>query len=325
VVIGAHPTRIDGARRREVRDDGIVTRSTSPSDRARAIPAPALVLGAILSVQVGAAIATTLVRDLGPLLTVMIRLCVAAAVLLVVARPSLRGRSGRDWGVMALLGLSLAVMNVTFYNAIARLPLGVVTTIEFLGPLGLAAVASRRPRDFASVALALAGVVAVSGALTESWASMDLAGLAFTVIAGAAWAGYIVATRAVGRRWSQLDGLAVAMALAAVMVIPLGLGSFAAVAVAISIAHLAAGAGVAVLSSVVPYSLELLALRRLPTRVFGILLSLEPAASALIGFLLLGQALHGLQWAGLLLVTAASAIVLADQREAPEVEAAEIG
>ncbi len=291
--------------------------------RSRSIPAPLLVLGAILSVQIGAAVAAGLIRDLGPLVTVTIRLDVAALVLLLIARPSLRGRSRRDWGVMALLGLSLVVMNVTFYNAIARLPLGVVTTIEFLGPLGLAAAASRRPRDLVAAVVALAGVVAVSGALTASWASLDLLGIAFALAAGASWAAYILTTRAVGARWRQLDGLAAAMGLAALLITPFGL--VAAQGVEIVPAQLAAGAAIAVLSSVVPYSLELLALRRIDTRVFGILLSLEPAVASLVGFALLGQALSPSEVVGMGLVVVASASVLAAQGAPPEVEAAEIG
>jgi inner membrane transporter RhtA len=289
----------------------------------RSVPAPLLVLGAILSVQVGAAVAAGLIRDLGPLVTVTIRLDVAALVLLAVARPSLRGRSRRDWGAMTLLGLSLVVMNVTFYNAIARLPLGVVTTIEFLGPLGLAAAASRRPRDLVAAGVALAGVVAVSGALTASWASLDLVGIAFALGAGASWAAYILATRAVGSRWRQLDGLAAAMGLAALIITPFGIG--AAQGVAIAASQLVAGAAVGVMSSVVPYSLELLALRRIDTRAFGILLSLEPAVAALAGLVLLGQSLQPSQVVGMGLVVAASALVLAAQGAPPEVEAAEIG
>ena len=294
-----------------------------PVVRSRSVPAPLLVIGAILSVQVGAAIATGLIRDLGPLVTVTIRLDVAALVLLVIARPSPRGRSRRDWGLVGLLGLSLVVMNVTFYNAIARLPLGVVTTIEFLGPLALAAAASRRPRDLLAVAVALAGVVAVSGALTASWQDLDALGLAFTIAAGVSWAAYILTMRGVGSRWSEVDGLAASMLLAAALITPFGV--IAAQGITITAAQLAAGAFVAVLSSVVPYSFELFALRRIDNRVFGILLSLEPAASALVGFFLLGQALAAPQVVGIGLVVAASAIVLAFQDAPPQVEAAEIG
>ncbi len=289
---------------------------------ANRVPATVLVLGAILSVQVGAAVAITLIRDFGPLLTVTIRLDVAAVLLLLVARPSLRGRSRRDWGAVLALGLSLALMNVCFYTAIGRLPLGVVVTVEFLGPLGVAAAGSRRPRDILAVLVALVGVVAVSGALTIEPASLDLLGLAFTIAAGAGWAAYIVATRSVGGRWRQLDGLAMAMVIAAVLVTPLGMA--ASHGVVPGGGQLAAGAAVGVLSSVVPYSLELLALRRIATNVFGILLSLEPAVSALVGFALLGQALVGLQVAGMGLVILASALVLTAQTVPPEVAAAEI-
>ncbi len=302
-------------------DDGVSAASTT-SAGARSVPAPLLVLGAILSVQVGAAVAATLIRELGPLFTVTLRLDAAAIVLLAIARPSLRGRSRRDWGAMAILGLTIALMNVCFYNAIARLPLGVVTTIEFLGPLGLAAAASRRPRDFIAVLVALAGVVAVSGALSASWDALDLVGLAFTLGAGAAWAAYIVATQSVGGRWRQLDGLAMAMIVAAALVTPFGLASGQ--ELAITAGQLALGAVVGILSSVVPYSLELLALRRIETRVFGILLSLEPAVAALVGFALLGQALGPTQVAGVALVVVASALVLTSQRQTPETEAAEI-
>ena len=272
------------------------------SARVVALPAPALVLGAIVSVQFGAAVAAGLIRELGPLLTVTIRLDVAAVILMAFARPSLRGRTRRDWVAMALLGLSLAAMNLTFYQAIARLPLGVVTTIEFLGPLGLAAAASRRPRDILAVVVALAGVVAVSGALTASWDGLDPLGFAFTIAAAVGWAAYILCNRAVGQRWLQLDGLAVAMGAAALLVTPLGIAG--AHGVSISAAQLGAGALIGILSSVVPYSLELLALRRIDTRRFGILLSLEPAVAALAGLLVLGQTLAVSQVLGMALVVA---------------------
>jgi inner membrane transporter RhtA len=294
------------------------------SARVVALPAPALVLGAIVSVQFGAAVAAGLIRELGPVLAVTIRLDVAALMLLALARPSLRGRTRRDWAAMALLGLSLAAMNTAFYQAIARLPLGVVTTIEFLGPLGLAAAASRRPRDILAVVVALAGVVAVSGALTTSWVGLDAVGFAFTIAAAVCWAAYILSTRAVGKRWRQLDGLAVAMGLAAVLVTPLGIASVRHVSV--SAEELGAGALIGILSSVVPYSLELLALRRIEARVFGILLSLDPAVAALAGLLVLGQRLAAPQVVGIALVVAASGLVMAAQLQMhDDGTAAEIG
>ena len=289
------------------------------------VPAPALVLGGILSVQFGAAVAVGLIRDLGPIVTVAIRLDVAALILMVLARPSLRGRSAGDWRAAAALAVSLAVMNVAFYNAIARIPLGIVTTIEFIGPLGLAAASSRRPRDLVAVALALAGVVAVSGVLDSSLEGLDPVGLVYTAVASAAWVSYILATRSIGKRFRQVDGLAFAMAGAAALVTPLGLVAGVSAAVVLQPWQLAAGASVSLLSSVVPYSLEMLALRRIDTRVFGILLSLEPAVAALAGLLLLSQALTGLEIGGMALVVAASVAVMADQRPGPEEAAAEIG
>ncbi len=296
-----------------------------PSDRpfGAALPAPLLVLSSIVSVQVGAAVASGLIREVGPLVTVGIRLGVAAVVMLLLARPGVRGRSRGDWLVVLALGLSLGAMNVCFYGALGRMPLGIVTTIEFLGPLGLAAALSRKPAHLVAVVLALAGVVAVSGALQGGMAALDLVGLVLTAGAGAGWVCYILATRAVGARWRQLDGLALAMLIGAVFVAPATGASWSGAAVTLGV--LVAGAGVAVLSSVVPYSLELLALRRLDTRVFGVLLSLEPAVAATAGFVLLGERLEPVQIAGIGLVVAASAIVMREQAGEPAVEAAEIG
>ena len=295
------------------------------SGAARRVPAPALVLGAILSVQFGAAVAAGLIHQLGAVVTVAIRLDVAALILAVIARPSLRGRTAADWRAVGILAVSLVVMNVAFYNAIARIPLGIVTTIEFIGPLGLAAASSRRPRDLVAVAVALAGVVAVSGVLDTSLKGLDPAGLVFTAIASCGWVSYILATRSIGKRFRQVDGLALAMIGAAALMTPLGVVAGVSSGISLQAWQVAAGASVGLLSSVVPYSLELVALRRIDTRVFGILLSLEPAVAALAGLIVLGQALTGLEVGGMALVVIASVIVMADQRAAPEEEAAEIG
>jgi inner membrane transporter RhtA len=299
-----------------------------PARRLAAVPAPVLVLAGIVSVQFGGALAAGLVRQLGSLIAVALRLDIAALVLIAFARPSLRGRSREAWTAAALLGASLGVMNLCFYSAIARLPLGVVVTIEFLGPLGLAAAISRRPRDFIAVIAALAGVVMVSGVLQADLAGLDLLGLGLAAAAGACWAGYILATRAVGRLWRQLDGLAVAMVVGAAMVTPFAV--VAALDTPVSTAQLMVGATVAILSSVLPYSLELVALRRIDTRVFGILLSLDPAVAALAGLLILGEAMGALEVGGMALVILASALVLVTQprgepSEAALTEIAEIG
>ena len=289
------------------------------------MPAPALVLGAIVSVQLGAAIAAGLIRELGPIVTVAIRLDVAAVILIAIARPSLRNRSPGDWRAAAVLAVSLVVMNVAFYNAISRIPLGVVTTIEFIGPLGLAAASSRRPRDLLAVAVALAGVVAVSGVLDTSLRGLDPTGLAFTALASFGWVSYILATRSIGKRFRQVDGLAFSMAGAAALATPLGIAAGISSGITLQPWQLAGAASVGLLASVIPYSLELLALRRIDTRTFGILLSLEPAVAALAGFLVLAQALTAMEIGGMGLVVAASLIVRADQRAAPEDEVAEIG
>ncbi len=295
----------------------------SPGGALAAVPAPLLVLGGIVSVQVGAAVAAGLIRQVGPVVTVGIRLGVAALVMLVLARPGVRGRSRRDWATVVALGLCLGAMNLCFYGAIGRMPLGIVTTIEFIGPLGLAAALSRKPSHLLAVALALGGVVAVSGALEGGLGSIDGLGLLLTIGAGAGWVGYILATRAVGARWRQLDGLALSMVIGALLVAPAAAASWSGAAVTAGI--VAAGAGVAVMSSVVPYSLEMVALRRLDTRVFGVLLSLEPAIAALAGFLILAQALTTVEIAGIALVVVASVLVMRDQAADPVAEAAEIG
>jgi inner membrane transporter RhtA len=302
--------------------------AASPEGAARrsivaAVPAPLLVMGSIVSIQVGAAVASGLVRQVGPVVTVGIRLAVAALVMLLLARPAVRGRSRRDLLVVLALGLSLGAMNLCFYNALGRLPLGVLVTISFLGPLGLAAALSRKPAHLMAVLLALVGVVAVSGVLPGGIATVDGIGLLFAAGAGVGWAVSILATRAVGARWRQLDGLALALLVAAVLVAPAAAASWEGAAVTWGV--VLAGAGVALLSTVVPYSLELQALRRLDMRVFGVLLSLEPAVAALAGFILLGQRLSPVEIAGIGLVVVASALVLREQAAEPATEAAEIG
>jgi inner membrane transporter RhtA len=282
-----------------------------------------LVLGSIVSIQVGAAIASGLVQQVGAVVTVGIRLAVAALVMLLLARPGVRGRSRRDWLVVLALGVSIGVMNLCFYSALGRLPLGVVVTISFLGPLGLSAALSRKPAHFAAALLALAGVVAVSGALPGGIAAVDGAGLLLAAGAGACWAVSILSTRAVGARWQQLDGLAIALGIGAALVAPAAAASWGGAAVTWGV--VLAAAGVALLSTVVPYSLELQALRRLDTRMFGVLLSLEPAVAALAGFLLLGQRLSPVEIAGIGLVVVASALVMREQAGEPAAEAVEIG
>ena len=205
-------------------------------------------------------------------------------------------------------------MNLAFYASLAHLPIGVAVTVEFLGPLALATALSRRLRDLAAVAAAAVGVVLISEALDTPFADIEWTGLGLAALAGACWAAYIVASGRAGRAFPNLEGLALAMAVALVVTLPFGVTSIP----AWSGESVAKGLGIAVLSSVLPYSLELAALRHLKARVFGILLSLEPAAAALAGLLVLGQRLGRVQLVGMALVVLASALVMgAGQRKDP--------
>jgi len=203
-------------------------------------------------------------------------------------------------------GIALGLMNWSFYASLAHLPLGVAVTVEFLGPLVLTTVLSRRLLDYLAVLAAGAGVVLISEALTEPWSELSWVGLLLAATAGAFWAAYILLSGRTGAEFAQLDGLAIALAVSTLVVFPAGLTGHD----LWTPEHLWQGLGLAVLSSLLPYSLELLALRRLSTSVFGILLSLEPAVAALAGLIVLDQRLQPLQVVGLLLVVLASAIVL---------------
>lgn len=274
----------------------------------RSSPPPvALVLAAIVSVQFGGALAATLIPLVGVLGSVALRLALALLVMLVIARPRLRGHTRGDWLAVVLFGTALAAMNASFYGSLARLPIGVAVTIEFIGPLLLAAALSRRLADGLAVIAAAAGIVLISGIGHLPLGDLDLLGVGLALVAGACWAAYIVLSGRVGARFPRLEGLTWAMVVATVLVAPFGIAQ-AGTALLDGDAVLR-GVGIALLSSVVPYSLELLARRRIESRVFGVLMSLEPAVAALAGFLLLHQRLTGLQLAGMSLVVAASIVV----------------
>lgn len=260
-----------------------------------------LVLAAIASVQLGAAVAKDLFDRVEPTALVWLRLATSAAVLLLLARPRLRGRSRGDLAVVAGFAVSLGLMNWSIYQSFARLPLGVAVTIELVGPLTLALVGSRRVRDLAWVALAALGAVALGWERTD----LDLVGVAYALVAGASWAAYILLSAQTGRRWAGVDGLTVASALAALALAPFALAVDAAALASPEI--LAVGALIGLLSSVIPYSLELVALRSLRASVFGILMSLEPAAAALAALLVIQEGLSALQWLAIGCVVLASA------------------
>jgi inner membrane transporter RhtA len=260
-----------------------------------------LVLAGGISVQFGGALAVTLMPRAGALGVVCLRLAVAAVVLLLVCRPRLRGHSRTDWGTVVVFGIAMAAMNGLFYQALDRIPLGPAVTLEVLGPLALSVLASRRAVNLIWAGLALAGVFLLGGG---GFGDLDAAGIGFALSAGAMWALYIVFSARTGRRFPQADGLALAMAVAAVLFLPLGIAEAGSKLLVPSTIGL--GAGVAMLSSVLPYTLELLALRRLPASTFAILMSLEPAMAATAGFLVLGQSLTAPQAVAITLVIAAS-------------------
>lgn len=267
-----------------------------------------LVLVAVLSVQFGGALAATLLPLVGVFGSVLLRIAFAAVVLMAIVRPRWRGRTRGDWMTVTMFALALTAMNLAFYASLERLPIGVAVTIEFLGPLLLAAATSRRGRDVLAVILALAGVLLISEALTVPWRELNLLGIGLAATAGALWACYIVLSGRTGARFEGLDGIALALVIGAVAMLPLGVLSAGASLLDSEV--LLRGLGIALLSSAVPYSLELLALRRLSAGVFGVLLSLEPAAAALAGLLVLSQTLAPMQVTGMVAVVCASIVVL---------------
>nr|WP_259408308.1 EamA family transporter [Streptomyces akebiae] len=261
-----------------------------------------LVLAGGISVQFGGALAVTLMPRAGALGVVTLRLAVAALVMLVICRPRLRGHSRTDWGTVIVFGVTMAAMNGLFYQAVARIPLGLAVTLEVLGPLALSVLASRRAVNAVWAGLALCGVFLLGKG--GGVGGLDPLGIAFALAAGLAWALYIVFSARTGRRFPQADGLALAMAVAAVLFLPLGIVESG--TRLLDPTTLALGAAVAVLSSVLPYTLELLALRRLPASTFAILMSLEPAIAATAGFLILDQALTTVEALAIALVIGAS-------------------
>ena len=259
-----------------------------------------LVLVAILSVQFGAAVAKHLFDEVTPTFMTWLRLASSSLILIALARPALRGRSRADWVVVAGYAVSLGTMNWAIYQSFARIPLGVAVTIEFIGPLTLAVLGSRRARDLWWAALAGLGVLLLGLEPGE----VTVAGVAFALLAAAAWAAYILTSARTARTWAGLDGLAVANAIAALLLAGPALADDAG---ALGDARIVViGAVVGLLSSVIPYSCELTALRTIPPRLFGILMSLEPAAAALAAALVLREFLTTIQLVAMICVIAAS-------------------
>ena len=263
--------------------------------RAPSVARPAaLVLGSIASVQVGAALAKQLFPTLGSTGTVAVRLAAAAIVIGAVARPRIRGLTRSHLTLIVSFGLLLAGMNLCFYAALERIPLGIAVTVEFAGPLAVAVLGSRRAMDLVWVALAGVGVVLITGGGTALFdGSLNPAGVGLALLAAAGWAGYILLSQRVGAVLPSLQGLALALGVAALAIAPLGVATSGTALLRPDL--LAIGAAVGVLSSAVPWAFELIALRSLSAATFGVLMSLEPAVAALAGLALLHESLTPLQ------------------------------
>jgi inner membrane transporter RhtA len=275
------------------------------------VPAPMMVLTSIASVQIGSAVARTLFDDLGAAGVTFLRLAIAAVVFGVVFRPRVRGWSAAAWRAAALLGLVMAAMTLIFYFALRTVPLGTAVTVEFLGPLLLALGQTRRLVEALWALLAAGGVVLLG---LGSGGAAPLGGLALAFVAGLCWAGYIVLSARLGTLVPGTGGLAVSLAVAGAVVLPFGAGGASAVIERPIL--LIGGTAVALLSSVLPYGLEINALRHLPTRVFGVLMSLEPAAAAIAGLVLLHQRLGVPEIVALVLVSLSSIGVTLGRRDA---------
>jgi inner membrane transporter RhtA len=307
-----------GWRQRRLRQHG----SWSPP---LATPPSVLVFAGIISVQLGAGLAGRMFSELGPAGVTGLRLWWAAAIMAVlggravarVVRGAITDRAWRDIAIAVAFGLVLGVMNFSIYQSFARIPLGVAVTIEFLGPLAVAVASSRRLLDVVWVILAGTGVLLLTrGGVTMAHGggshagglaglSTQATGIGFGLIAASGWAAYILLSRATGRRFSGSSGLVIAMVVAAVLVT--GPSVAEAGTALLRPAAIAEGLAIGLLSSVIPYRVELEALRRVPAGTFGIWMSLEPAVAALIGLLLLGEALIARQWLAIGLVVVACA------------------
>jgi inner membrane transporter RhtA len=277
------------------------------------LPVPAIV-GAIVSVQGGAALAKGLFPALGATGTVGLRVGISAVILLAAFRPRLRQATAAQWRVLVPYGLVLGVMNVVFYLALSRIPLGLAVTVEFIGPLGVAVFGSRRAADMAWVVLAAGGI-----ALIAPWGGggADALGVLLALAAGACWAAYILLGGRISRMSSGGAAVATGMAIATLVAVPIAVatGGFTRLTPRL----FAAGIGVALLSSAIPYTLEMIALKELPARTFGILMSLEPAVAALAGLVFLHEVLSPRQWLAVALVISASTGSTLTSRRAAQV------
>jgi inner membrane transporter RhtA len=281
--------------------------------RAQFVLPAAMILIGIVSVQYGAGLADRLFGQVPPAAVTGLRLWTSALAMVAISgrgfirsvRDLRERKAVADAAIATSFGISLGVMNFSIYQSFARIPLGIAVTIEFLGPLAVAVAGSRHLRDVGWVVLAGTGVVLLTQGGRGPGNQLNLAGVLFAGLAAACWAAYIVLSSATGRRFPGSAGLAIAMVVSAVIVTPPAL--IAGGAAIFRPAVLATGAAIGILSSVIPYRLELESLRRIPMRLFGVWMSLEPAVAALIGLVLLGQHLTAVEWLAICCVMVASA------------------
>jgi inner membrane transporter RhtA len=277
---------------------------------AAAVPPQGLVLVSIVSIQLGAAVAVQLFEALGPIGTTFLRIAFSALLLLAATRRQITADARRHAGLLVLFGCAIGVMNMAFYGAIARIPLGIAVAIEFVGPLGVAALTSRRPGDFVWIGLAAAGLLLLT---PDIGADLDPLGVGLALVAGAGWASFVLLSPPVARRVGGA-GLALAMAAGAAFTLPFGLASGGLEQLELGL--LAGALAVAILSTALPYALEFEALKRLTARAYGVLVTLEPTAAALVGAIVLGQALAPSAFVAIACVTvAAIGVTLSDRRD----------
>ncbi|NJN57414.1 MAG: EamA family transporter [Leptolyngbyaceae cyanobacterium SL_5_9] len=265
------------------------------------IPPSSLVLLTSFAAQAGTATSKQLFEALGPIGAVFICKAIAALLMLLIWRPQLQNRTWREYVLVAGLGLAIAGLSLAFYGAIARIPLGIASALDFVGPLSVAVLGSRRLRDLVWVILAATGVILLT---PMSGASLDPLGVTFGLLSAGSWAGFILLSAPVGRAFSGGSGLSLAMAIATLIMLPIGIHAGGSALLKPSILLLALG--IAILGVVLPYSLEFKALSRLPPRVYGVLISIEPAIAALVGLLFLGEQLESRNLVAIAMVTTAA-------------------
>jgi len=285
------------------------TPSSAIARAAAAVPPPGLLLVSIVSIQLGAAVAVNLFDALGPIGTTFLRITFSAVLLLAAARRQIGPSARRNVGLLLLFGCVIGATNICFYGAIARIPLGVAVAIEFIGPLGVAALTSRRLRDFVWIGLAVAGLVLLTPDIGND---LDPLGVGLALAAGAGWAGFVLISPRVARRVGGA-GLALAMAAASLFTLPFML-VFGGVE-RLDLGLLAGALAVAILSTALPLSLEFEALKRMTARAYGVTVTLEPVAAAVVGAFVLGQALLPSAFVAIACVTvAAIGVTLSDRR-----------